>query len=143
MGASINAYWPGITVDQLESQPGFYNDDKAWGDWMAEREAEPEAKRALRRLGVDALLSQTTHGMKEHEVYWVSPQELAAAATALIQAVKSGDPETKIILETYGRNANHLDPLEEEFLRDLDDVKAIAKWAEQEGADKMTLEVNW
>jgi hypothetical protein len=29
MGASINACWPGITEEQLESQPGFYNDDKA------------------------------------------------------------------------------------------------------------------
>jgi hypothetical protein len=143
MGASVNAYWPGITEDQLESQPGFYNDCKAWGDWMAEREGEPAVKRALRSLGAEALLSHTTQGMKDGEVYWVSPQQLATAASALIQAVKSGNSETKIILETYGRNANHLAPLDEEFTRDLDDVKAIAEWAEQEGADRMTLEVNW
>ena len=143
MGASVNAYWPGITEDQIESQPGFYNDCKAWGDWMAEREGEPAAKLALHSLGVEALLSHTTRGMKDLEVHWVSPQELAAAASALIQAVRSGKPETKIILETYGRNANHLDPLDEEFIRDLDDVKAIAEWAGQEGADRMTLEVNW
>jgi hypothetical protein len=143
MGASVNAYWPGITQDQLESQPGFYNDDKAWGDWMAEREAEPEVKQALSSLGVDALLSHTTQGIKEHEVRWVSPQELATAATALIQAVHSGNPETKIILETYGRNANHLEALVEEFVHDLEDVKTIAEWAAQEGVDKMTLEVNW
>lgn len=143
MGASVNAYWPGITEDQLESQPGFYNDCKAWGDWMAEREGEPAAKQALHNLGVEALLTHTTRGMKEQEVHWVSPQQLAAAASALIQAVKSGNPETKIILEIYGRNANCLDPLDEEIIRDLDDVNAIAKWAEQEGADRMTLEVNW
>ena len=28
MGASVVAYWPGITDEQLESQPGTYNDDK-------------------------------------------------------------------------------------------------------------------
>lgn len=143
MGASVNAYWPGITEDQIESQPDFYNDCKTWGDWMAEREGEPAAKLALHSLGVEALSSHTTRGMKEREFHWVSPQQLAAAASALIEAVKSGNPETKIILETYGRNANHLAPLDEEFIRDLDDVKAIAKWAEQEGADRMTLEVNW
>jgi len=143
MGASVNAYWPGITEDQIESQPGFYNDCKAWGDWMAEREGEPAAKLALHSLGVEALLSHTTRGMKEREVQWVSPQQLAAAAGALIEAVKSGSSETKIILETYGRNANHSAPLDEEFIRDLDDVKAIAKWAEQEGAARITLEVNW
>lgn len=143
MGASVNAYWPEITEDQLESQPGFYNDCKAWGDWMAEREGEPAAKLALHSLGAEALLSHTTQGMKEQEVHWVSPQQLATAASALIQAVKSGNPETKIILETYGRSANHLAPVDEEFIRDLDDVKAIAEWAEQEGANRMTLEVNW
>ncbi len=41
MGASVIAYWPGITEEQFESQPGFDNDDRAWGNWMAEREDEP------------------------------------------------------------------------------------------------------
>ena len=27
MGASILAYWPGMTEEQVESQPGFTNDD--------------------------------------------------------------------------------------------------------------------
>ena len=143
MGASVSAYWPGISEDQLESQPGFYNDCKAWGDWMAEREAEPGAKAALKDLGASALLSYTTHGMKDSDVFWVSPGELAVAAATLRQAVRSGDPHTKIILESYERNANCLEPIIEEFLHDLDDVEAIAKWAEQQGVDKMTLEVNW
>ena len=38
MGASIVAYWPGITEEQIDTQPGFTNDDRAWGNWMAERE---------------------------------------------------------------------------------------------------------
>ena len=31
MGATVVAYWPDISEDQLESQPGFWNDCKAWG----------------------------------------------------------------------------------------------------------------
>jgi hypothetical protein len=30
-----------------------------------------------------------------------------------------------------------------EFIRDLGDIEAIADWAEEEGAERMTLEVNW
>jgi hypothetical protein len=41
MGASVIATWPGITEQQLDSQPGFFNDDMAWGNWLAEREDDP------------------------------------------------------------------------------------------------------
>jgi hypothetical protein len=30
-----------------------------------------------------------------------------------------------------------------EFVQDLDDIEALAKWAEEEGAARMTLEANW
>jgi hypothetical protein len=36
----------------------------------------------------------------------------------------------RIILETYERNADHIDPVAEEFVRDLDDVIAMTRWAE-------------
>lgn len=47
------------------------------------------------------------------------------------------------VLEVYGRNANDIDPIAEEFLQDLADIEALAKWAEEQGESKMTLEVNW
>jgi len=50
MGASVVAYWPGITEEQLESQPGFYNDDEAWGNWIAEREGNLVVSDAIRKL---------------------------------------------------------------------------------------------
>lgn len=143
MGASVIAYWPGITEEQLESQPDFYNDCNAWGNWMAERETEPAVFNALKKLRVDALLTCMTDGMQEEEVVWVTPQELRDAAIRLREAIRSGHPETKIILETYERNANCVDPIEEEFIRDLEDIEAMANWAEEEGATRMTLEVNW
>jgi hypothetical protein len=33
--------------------------------------------------------------------------------------------------------------VQDEFLRDLDDIVALAEWGEQEGAKEITLEVNW
>jgi hypothetical protein len=143
MGASVIAYWPGITEEQIDSQPGFYNDDKAWGNWMAEREDEPEVLNAIKRLGADAILTYTTDGMEDEDVEWVSPKRLRDAARRLREAIKDKRPEAKIILEVYERNANGSDPVDKEFLQDLDDIEAIANWAEEEGAERMTLAVNW
>jgi hypothetical protein len=143
MGASVIAYWPGITEEQIESQPGFSNDCKAWGDWMAEREADPRAKDSVRALGAEAILTYSTDGMTDEEVSWVSPRELKNAAAKLREAVKAGQSGVEVILETYERSANRDDAVAEEFIRDLDDVEALAEWAETEGAEKMTLEVNW
>jgi hypothetical protein len=74
---------------------------------------------------------------------WVSPQQLREAATELIRAVRAGLPEAQVIMKTYERNANRIDPIAEEFIRDLDDIIVMTTWAEGEGATKMTLEVNW
>jgi hypothetical protein len=143
MGASIIAYWPGITEEQFESQPGFRNDDRAWGNWMAEREGEPAVYDAIRKLRAEAILTVKTDGWDDEDVSWVSPQQLRDAATKLREAVRAGAPETGIVLETYARNANCIDSVCEEFIRDLDDIIAITRWAEAEGTTRMTLEVNW
>jgi|KBSMisStandDraft_5_1062788.scaffolds.fasta_scaffold777058_1 hypothetical protein len=143
MGATVIAYWPGMTEAQFESQPGFYNDDRAWGNWMAELENETAVGDAIRKLKAEAILTYKTDGMDDEDVSWVSPQQLRDAATRLCEAVRAGSPETRIILEVYERNANGIDPLAQEFVRDLDDIITMTNWAEQEGATRMTLEVNW
>jgi hypothetical protein len=147
MGASVNAYWPGIeeelTEEQLDSQPGFYNDSKAWGNWMADREYEPHTTEAIRKLKADAILTFTTNGVKDEDVEWVTPPELREAAQELGKAIRAGLPETEIILESYNRAAKWVDSVKEDFLRDLEDIEAITLWAEEVGAVKMTLEVNW
>lgn len=143
MGASIRAYWPGVTEEQLESQPGFYNDDRAWGNFMAEREGEPEVLQAFNKLNAAALLTYTTDGMTDEDVKWVTPDQLRNAVKNLRDAIQSQLPETRVILEIYGRNANHIDPLADELIQDLDDIEAIADWAQAEGAKQITLEVNW
>ena len=143
MGASVIAYWPGITEEQIDGQPGFWNDCKAWGDFMAERENEPEVKRIIVELGAEAILTFTTDGVSDDEVDWVTPRQLYNAATQLEWAIRRKQPGIERVLAVYERNANRADPVEEEFIRDLEDIKAIASWAEQEGAEVMTLEVNW
>ncbi len=142
MGATVSAYWPGITEGQFYSQPGFSNDCKAWGNWMAEREKVPAVADALRKLNAEALLSYKTDGVEDDEVDWVTPGQLRDAAVRLREAVRAGSPETGVVLETYARGG---DPAytAEEFVCDLEDIVAIAEWAEAEGATRMTLEVNW
>jgi hypothetical protein len=143
MGASVNAYWPGITEGQHRSEPGFTNDCKSWGNWMAEREGEPAVYEALGRLNAEALLTYKTDGMEDEEVSWVRPAQLRDAAARLREAVRAGATETGVIVETYARNCNSPANAAEEFVRDLDDIVAVADWAEREGAAVMTLEVNW
>jgi hypothetical protein len=143
MGASVIAYWPGMTEQQLESQPGFWNDDRAWANWMVEQEANSALIDAIKKLNAEAILTYKTDGMDDEDVEWVSPQQLRDAATRLKEAVRSGAPEAGIILETYERGANRLKPVAEEFIRDLDDIIALADWSEKEKAMRLTLEVNW
>src|SRR5215204_2702867 len=116
MGASVNAYWPGITEEQLESQPGFYNDDKAWGDFMAERENEPGALEAIQKLNAAAILTYTTDGVADEDVDWVTPSELRDAAKNLREAIEAKRPEASIILSVYERSANGVDPVADELI---------------------------
>jgi hypothetical protein len=143
MGASVVAYWPGITEDDMESMPGFSNDDRAWGNWMAEREDDPPVLNAVASLKADAILTVKTDGWDDEDVAWVSPQQLRQAALALRVAVQTNAQEAVPILKSYERNANRVDPVASEFVRDLEDIVAMTKWAEARGAAKMTLEVNW
>jgi hypothetical protein len=143
MGASVIAYWPGLTREQMESMPGFFNDDRAWGGWMAEREDDAEVLEAVKRLNAEAILTIKTDGWDDDDVTWVTPDQLRTAALALRSAVEAQAPEAEVILKSYQINANRIDPVAEEFIRDLNDIVTLTKWAEEHGATRMTLEVNW
>ncbi len=143
MGASVSVYWPGITNEQTDAQPGFWNDDKAWGNWMAEREHHDDVKQAMRDLGVAELLTFTTEGVADDEVDWVSPAGLERAAMRLRELVLAEDPRVQRIVQTYALSANDCDPIHEELARDLEDIAKIAGFASEQGASQVTLEVNW
>lgn len=143
MGASVIAYWPKISPAQLETQPGFYNDCKAWGDWMAERENHDDVLSMVRQLGATALLTFKTDGVDDAEVDWVTPLDLEQAARVLRDLVLAEDPRTERIVATYALSANGEDAPGIEFAQDLADISAIARFAHEAGAERMTLEVNW
>jgi hypothetical protein len=143
MGATIVAYFPGMTEEQLDSQPGFRNDDRAWANWMAECDQEPAMLEAVRKLNAAPILTYKTDPMEDDEVNWVTPQQLRDGAIRLREAVLSGAPETQIILKVYEKGANRIDPVNEEFIQDLDDIVELANWGEKQGATQITLDVNW
>lgn len=143
MGASVTAYWPGITGEQLNAQPPFNGDSVPWGNWMLEREFVPAASEAVRKLGAEALLTFMDDNMDDEDVDWVTPRQLREDAERLREAVKVGLPETRIILETYGKRATDLYPVEELFILDLEDIMEITRWAEREGAEVITLKVSF
>jgi hypothetical protein len=143
MSASVIVYWPGITAQQIDAQPGFFNDDKAWGNWMAEREDDPALSDAIRELKAEAILTCKTDGWEDDDVTWVSPQELRDAVARLREALQRGAPAARIILASYERNANRMNSVADEFLQDLEDIEALTRWADAQGATRMTLEVNW
>ena len=153
MGAAVIAYWPGITEQQIESQPGF-TIDRAWGNWMAVREEEPAVHEAIGALGAEAVLTFKTDGWDDEDVNWVSPEQLREAANKLRDAVRARSPETQVILDTYDRarrpssrrskpDTYAYPPVAEDFILELDDIIKITRWAEEEGATRITLEVNW
>lgn len=143
MGASVSVFWPGITETQRESQPGFFNDCKAWGNWMAERESHDDVLQAVRDLGVGALLTFKTDGVEDSDVDWVTPAALEEAACRLRDLVLAEDPRAGSIIATYSASANGVEPVRVELAKDLEDIAAIARFARAEGASRLTLEVNW
>ena len=143
MGASVNAYWPGITEAQRASQPGFFNDCKAWGDWMAEREDHEDVLAAVRELAGEAILTYTSDGIDDEDVDWVTPAEMEESARKLRESVLQEDPRTERIVATYALAANDVDPVRAELARDLEDIAAIARFCAEAGVTRMTLEVNW
>ncbi len=143
MGATVLLMWPGITDEQIDRQPGFFNDCKAFGAWMAEREGDATIRTALERLGAAAIATFRTEGVEDEQVEWVTPDELARAATRLREAVLAKHPETARIIATYALGANEVDPVDVELARDLADIDAMCEWARGEGATRVTLDVNW
>jgi hypothetical protein len=110
---------------------------------MAERMMHPDVLKTMKELGLEALLSNTTEGLEEEKIVWVTPKEFQDAAEKLISLIKSNDPKVKNIIESYSLNSNNVDPVEQEMIQDLKDVIAISKYVNEKGVTKFTFEVNW
>ncbi len=143
MGATITAYWAGITAVDLDGMPGFLNDFHAYAAWVAARENHPEVLRAISALECGSLLTVRTEGLSDDLVDWVEPRALERAALRLCDLVRAHDPRTDAIVASYETNASGMDEPADELCRDLEDVAAIADYAARRGATTMTLDVNW
>jgi hypothetical protein len=81
-----------MTEEQRDSMPGFWNDDQAFGNWIANRTEEPEVLAAVEGLGCAAVLTYTTDGLDDADVAWVTPADLKAAALKLRELVLQISP---------------------------------------------------
>lgn len=144
MSIWINAYWPEITVEQIVAQPEFRNGN-CWAVWRSRNDGDPDVERMLAGLSCSALLTFRVADQADPDagVLWVTPAELAAAAAALRASVLEDDDVARLCLDQYddlppeGANAR------EEFTRDLEDIAAIARWAEGQGARRMTFSATY
>ncbi|MFO0913764.1 MAG: hypothetical protein U0795_12460 [Pirellulales bacterium] len=143
MGATVSAYWQGMTEEDHRGLPGFSNDCLAWANWMVELTNHPRAVRAMELHAVSELLTIKTDGVPNNEVHWVTPDGLGFAALRLRALIQVGSPGLDAILKSYAVGANNDDPAAEELARDLWDISEIALTCKKRGVKKMTLEVNW
>src|SRR3954471_21387417 len=107
MGASVVAYWPGITEDQIEDQTGLYNGPARWASWTLRRESAPDVLLAMRDLGVEAVCTLTTDGLDDAQVSWVAPAALKAAALRLRDLVLSSAQQVEAIVTSYAAHSDH------------------------------------
>jgi len=143
MGASIVGRWPGITYEQEQALPGFWNDCGAWADWLVACLGEPAAVAVLEAVDCAALLSCTSEGEDEEAIPWVSPEILVTQCKRMVQLITDKDPRVSLLIQLYGRSEDCEGPAESEMVQDLSDVQKIAESAQEHGATRFTLDVNW
>ena len=143
MAGTAIAYWPGITEEQIASQPPFWDDGHAWAEWIAALEAEPDSARTLVELGAGALLSVSTPEYDDDDIDWVTPSALRAAAASLREAIADDRPGSRHLVELYGRHAGGEVPAAEEFRATLMELDDLARYAEGQGMTRMTVQVSW
>ena len=149
MGVSIFVEWPGITDEQKSNQPGFYNDDPWWANWMVEVVGKPKLCSLLKGLGGEVLLFHNTTHLPLNKIGWASPDEFETAANTLIKLLDTKDVRFLPLLEIYKKEWDRLigenegETAEDWFKRDLHDVAEIARYARTQGAQVMTLGYYW
>jgi hypothetical protein len=143
MGASVVAYWPNITGEDLESQPGFYNGPDAWAGWAVARASDAKLLQRLKNLGLGAISTFATSGVEDSDIEWVNPNELEAAALRLRTLVLERSPDVEDVVSSYSVSATAPSTARDDLAQDLADIAALAGFAKAQGAHVMTLQINW
>lgn len=142
MGASIAVYWPGISNEQFDGEPGF-RQDKVWANWLPAAVNSWRVRREFKKVGVSPLLTFKTEGVDDEHVDWVTPNELESSARKLIAVVKEDPKAVRVALQLYEKHGRPEPPVEVSFVCDIEDIIASADYARTLGQEKLTFEVNW
>lgn len=149
MGVSITVEWPGSSEDQQGDHPGFQNDDHMWANWMVNVIEKPNLAGLLEKLGGEVLLYHNTSNLPVNQIGWAKPEEFEKAAITIRDLVAAKDARVTPLIDVYRVEWNRLigdgegESTEEWFIRDLEDVVGIARYAQAQGARKMTLGYYW
>jgi hypothetical protein len=140
MGASLVAYWPGISEEQLEGQPGLYNGATGWAAWAIRWDRDQRLLTTMQQLGVGAVCSFTTNSLPNEKVNWVAPAAMEAAALRLRQLVLARDASVDSVVQSYA--APGRSDAAQELAQDLADIAGLAAFAAAEGVRQMTLRID-
>jgi len=134
MGASVIEDWAWAHGGADGIHDGFFNDDQAWGGWMGRYRTERTTRQvldAVKSLSGRIMTLRGWLGTLE-DVNWVEAGRGSGTASdadscGLIQAEIS---RSCVILKATG-STRTASPCSGEFIRDVDDMFAMAKWAEE------------
>lgn len=148
MSVSVTVEWPGSTRKQQAGHPGFRNDDHLWANWVVNMMQAPKAEKALSKVDGAVLLSFNTTDLAPEDVDHAPPADFQRAALALRDLVMAKDARVRPVVDVYRKEWNRIvgkedGRTEEWFIRDLEDVAAIAQYADSKGAATMTLGYYW
>ena len=148
MGVSILVEWPGSSEDQRRAHPGLRNDDHLWVHWVMDLLGKPQAISQLEELGLGLLLHFNTAGLTAEDIDWETPGDFERAALALRDLIAAKDPRVQLLIDVYRKEWNRIvgegqGQVEEWFGSDLEDIAGIARYAQAQGASKMTLGYYW
>ena len=141
MSAYVRARWRGAKEKDYPNVPEFGDGGACWADWLALVTDRFDLEAILKHLSVSELLAHTVPGSYWFQGTWVPPQRMLKAAERMEELIKPRSPELRPLVEVYVLHAVGVKSIEDEFVRELRDVKRIAGFLHERGAKKMTLEV--
>jgi len=140
MGCDAWLDWPTKGTDARREAPWFRSDSKAFGNWIAAIWADSDAKRLL-GAAADALLAIRADWL-DRPPAWVTPASLRTAATHLRDRLLRAEPDTRRLAALYEALGYGGSP-QEELAADLEDLVAMAAWAERQGITQVGIRVDY
>ena len=142
--------WPEICTEAHE-----YDEDaamkanpellsSAWAATIAGLMIDDALQDRIRQAGCGPLIAHSSEGMEADAIGWVSPTELATAASVLQQLIRHDDPLAREIVELFtDYSVEPEDPPAEILIDDLEEIADAARQAAASGHRRVTLEIQY